>query len=73
MTVIYNKKYGEIYNPYESISIIVESKNMELELFRVENTPFDNNEVTIKEQEAIDIPIKADQNDKPNKIQETKE
>ena len=72
MTVIYNKKYGEVYNPYESISIIVESKNMELELFRVENTPFDNNEVTIKEQEAIDIAIKEDQNVKTNKIEETK-
>lgn len=72
MTVIYNKKYGEIYNPYESISIIVESKNMELELFRVENTPFDNNEVTIKEQEAIDIAIKEDQNVKTNKIKKAK-
>lgn len=72
MTVIYNKKYGDVYNPYESISIIVESKNMELELFSVENTPFDNNEVNIKEQEAIDIAIKEDQNVKTNKIEKTK-
>ena len=72
MTVIYNKKYGEVYNPYESISIIVESKNMELAVFRVENTPFENNEVTIKEQEAIDIAIKEDQNVKTNKIEKAK-
>ena len=72
MTVIYNKKYGDVYNPYESIGIVVESKNMELAVFRVENTPFDNNEVTIKEQEAIDIAIKEDQNVKTNKIEKTK-
>ena len=48
MTVIYNQKYGDVYNPYERYRYYSGIKNMELELFSVENTPFDNNEVTIK-------------------------
>ena len=42
MTVTYNKKYGDVYNPYEYISITLESKNMEMDMFRVDNIPFDN-------------------------------
>lgn len=72
MTVTYNKKYGEIYNPYEYVAITVESKNMNLAMFRVENTPFDNNEVTITEQEAINIALKEDEKIKTNKVASTK-
>lgn len=72
MTVTYNKKYGEIYNPYEYVAITVESKNMNLAMFRVENTPFDNNEVTITEQEAIDIALKEDEKIETNKVASTK-
>lgn len=72
MTVTYNKKYGEIYNPYEYVAITVESKNMNLAMFRVENTPFDNNEVTITEQEAINIALKEDEKIETNKVASTK-
>ena len=72
MTVTYNKKYGEVYNPYEYIAITIESKNMNLEMFRVDNTPFDNNEVTITEQEAIDIALKEDEKIKTTKVESTK-
>ena len=72
MTVTYNKKYGEIYNPYEYVAITVESKNMNLAMFRVENTPFDNNEVTITEQEAIDIALKEDEKIETNTVASTK-
>ncbi len=72
MTVTYNKKYGEVYNPYEYIAITIESKNMSLAMFRVDNTPFDNNEVTITEQEAIDIALKEDKKIETNKVESTK-
>ena len=72
MTVTYNKKYGEVYNPYEYIAITLESKNMNLEMFRVRNIPFDNNEVTITEQEAIDIALKEDEKIETNKVESTK-
>lgn len=72
MTVTYNKKYGEVYNPYEYIAITLESKNMNLEMFRVHNIPFDNNEVTITEQEAIDIALKEDEKIETNKVESTK-
>ena len=58
MTVTYNKKYGDVYNPYEYISITLESKNMEMDMFRVDNIPFDNNEVVITENEAVNIALK---------------
>ena len=72
MTITYNKKYGDVYNPYEYIAITVESKNMSLGMFRVENNPFDNNEVTITEEEAIDIALKEDKKIETNKIESTK-
>ena len=72
MTVTYNKKYGDIYNPYEYIAITVESKNMNLEMFRVENIAFDNNDVTITENEAINIALKEDEKVTTNKVESTK-
>lgn len=68
----YNKKYGEIYNPYESISIGIESKNKDFDYFRVENIPFDNNETIITEDEAIQIALNEDKKIETNKIVETK-
>lgn len=70
--IVYNKKYGDLFNPYEYIAITIESKNMNLEMFRVDNIPFDNNEVTITEQEAIDIALKEDEKIKTNKVESTK-
>ena len=72
MTVTYNKKYGDVYNPYEYISITLESKNMELDMFRIGNIPFDNNQVVITEDEAINIALKEDEKIETNKVQSTK-
>lgn len=60
MTVLYNKKYGGIYNPYEYVAITLESKNMELVMLRTENIPFENNEAKITKNEAINIATEAD-------------
>lgn len=70
--ITYNKKYGDIYNPYESISIGIESKNKDFDYFRVENIPFDNNETIITEDEAIQIALNEDKKIETNKIVETK-
>ena len=72
MTVTYNKKYGDVYNPYEYISITLESKNMELDMFRIGNIPFDNNQVVITEDEAINIALKEDEKIETNKVESTK-
>lgn len=72
MTVIYNKKYGDVYNPYEYIVITLESKNMSLAMFRVENIPFDNNEVCISESDAINIALKEDEKIDVPKVESTK-
>lgn len=68
----YNKKYGEMFNPYERISIGIESKNKNFDYFRVENIPFDNNETIITEEQAIEIALKEDKKIETNKIVETK-
>lgn len=70
--ITYNKKYGNIYNPYECIAISIESKNKNFYYFRVENIPFDNNETVITEDEAIQIALKEDEKIETNKIVETK-
>ena len=70
--ITFNKRYGEIYNPYESISIGIESKNKDFDYFRVENIPFDNNETVITEDEAIQIALDEDEKIETNKIIETK-
>ena len=58
--ITYNKKYGDIYNPYEMISISVESKNKNFDSFTVENKPFDNNEIIVTKDEAIQIALEED-------------
>lgn len=68
----YNKKYGEVFNPYERISIGIESKNKNFDYFRVENIPFDNNETIITEEQAIEIALNEDKKIETNKIVETK-
>lgn len=70
--ITYNKKYGDVYNPFESISIGIESKNKDFSYFRVENTPFDNNEILLTEEQAIQIALNEDSKIKTNKIIETK-
>ena len=70
--ITYNKKYGEIYNPYEMISISVESKNKNFDSFAVENMPFDNNEIIITKDEAIQIALEEDKKIETNKVVETK-
>lgn len=70
--ITYNKKYGDIYNPYESISIGIESKNKNFDYFRVEKIPFDNNEVLITEEDAINIALQEDKKIETNKVESTK-
>lgn len=70
--ITYSKKYGEVYNPFETISIAIESKNKDFRYFRVENIPFDNNEILITEEQAIQIALNEDAKIETNKIIETK-
>ena len=70
--ITYNKKYGDIYNPYEMISISVESKNKNFDSFTVKNEPFDNNEIIVTKDEAIQIALEEDKKIKTNKVVETK-
>ena len=70
--VTYNKKYGDVYNPYEYITVTLESKNMKMAMFRVRNIPFDNNETVITEQDAINIALKEDKKVAKNKVKNTK-
>lgn len=65
----YNKKYGEIYNPYEYISLSIMSKNKALEHFRTDNIPYDNNEIIVTEEEAIQIALNEDAKIETNKIE----
>ena len=71
MYVTYNKKYGEVFNPYEYITVTLESNNMELAMFRVQNIPFDNNELVITEDEAINIALKEEEKIETNKVEST--
>ncbi len=70
--ITYQKKYGDVYNPYEAIYIDIEAKNRNLDLFRVENIPFDNNEIVITEEQAIQIVLEEDKKAETNKVIETK-
>ncbi len=71
--ITYQKKYGEIYNPYECIHISIESKNKNFDNFTVISIPFDNNETVITEDEAIKIALDEDKKIQTNKIIETKD
>lgn len=70
--VTYQKKYGEIYNPYEMIHIVVESKNRDMDSITVSNIPFDNNEIIIGKEQAISIALEEDKKIETNKVVETK-
>ncbi|MBO6233479.1 MAG: hypothetical protein J6N78_05450 [Clostridia bacterium] len=67
----YCKKYGDLYNEYERISLAIESKNKDIDHFRVDNIPFDNNELVITEDEAINIALKEDEKIETNKVEST--
>ena len=70
--ITFTKKYGEIYNPFESIGIAIESKNKDFDYVSVESLPFDNNEIIITEDEAIQIALNEDAKIETNKIIDTK-
>ncbi len=70
--IVYNKKYGDIYNPYQSIMLAIESKDKKLAYFRVENLNFDNNETVITEDEAVKIAVEQDKKIISNEIESTK-
>lgn len=70
--ITYNKKYGERYNPYESINIVVESKIKDIALFRVIHHPFDNNDIVLTKEQAIQIALTEDKKVTNHKIANTK-
>ena len=70
--IAYQKKYGEIYNPYEYVVIVVQSKNKALESIRISEIPFDNNETIITEDEAIQIALNEDKKIESGKVVNTK-
>ena len=70
--ITYSKKYGDVFNPYQSISLAIESKDKNLDYFRVENLAFDNNEIVITEEEAINIAVNQDEKIISNEIESTK-
>ena len=72
MRVIYYKKYENVLNPYESIGVILNARNMEMSEFTIKNIPFDNNELVITEQEAIDIVLKEDKQAETYKVANVK-
>ena len=71
MQLTYNKKYGDTYNPYEYISIIIEAKDLTMVSFRVENIPFDDNEVVINKDDAINLALNEDSKIDTNKVEST--
>lgn len=70
--VNYNKKYGDIYNPYEHIAIQVYAKDEMLWMVRTENIPYDNNPIKITKEDAIQIALEVDKKIETNKVVETK-
>ena len=70
--ITYNKKYGDIYNPYEEVRIGIESKNKNFDYVSVRNIPFDNNEILITKDEAIQIALEEDKKIETNQVIETK-
>lgn len=69
VNIKYNKKYNEIINPFESVSITIEAGTDRLSMLRVENTPFDNNEILITEQEAVQRALEEDKKIETNEIE----
>jgi len=56
----FNKKYGDLLNKYECISIAWIPITNDLYQLRIENTPYDNNEQKISKEEAIEIALEKD-------------
>lgn len=67
--ITYSKKYGDVFNPYQSIMLAIESKNKNLDYFRVENLNFDNNEIVITQDEAMKIALEQDKKITSEKIE----
>ena len=71
MTVNYNKKYGDFFNPYEEISITVESKNVDLNMFYVKSISFDNNDLVLSKDDAINRALEEDKKIQMGEIEST--
>ena len=69
--IVFSKKYGEIYNPFEKISIEIFAKTRDFLNIMVQSSPFDNNEIIITKDEAIQIALNEDAKIETNKIIET--
>lgn len=70
--VTYNKKYGDVYNPYEYVGIQVYAKDEMLWMVRTENIPYDNNPTEITKEQALQIALEVDKNIEEKQIAETK-
>lgn len=53
MTISYAKKYGEIYNTYDSVTFIVD--NNELKMISVVKYPYEDSEIIISKERALEI------------------
>lgn len=56
------KKYGNVVNTYEEVSVAIYPKNHQLFWFRVTQEPFDNNEIVVTEEEAKQIVLDIEKN-----------
>lgn len=56
------KKYGDVVNTYEEVSVAIYPKNHKLFWFRVTQEPFDNNEIVVTEEEAKQIVLDIEKN-----------
>ncbi len=68
----YNKKYGEVTNPYEYVDITINAGTDRLGMFRTSNIPFDNNETIISKDDAIEIAEEADKQIEANEVETIK-
>lgn len=65
------KKYGDLYNKGESVSISFYAKEHKLHHYRVENSKCDNNPIEITKEEAIQIATNEDRKVESNPIIKT--
>lgn len=62
INVVFTKKYGETYNPFENINICIEpAVSKDVSYISIQSTPFDNNEIIITKDEAIQIALSEDE------------
>lgn len=69
VTIGYNKKYNDILNPFDYISVCIGSGENGLRSFRIESQPFDNNEIILSKDDAISVALEEDKKIETNNIE----